>query len=276
MAEASPCADCKTTGGYVRAGDASPRRSDGTQFGFDGDLCFRCYDKHYRRRKRAGLVTPPAPKPERANAPDIDPARYQWLVFLIAKEYAYQGMDYCDLAGYGQVGLMRAYRGFDPSKTTAKFETYAGVAIRQAIQRALATKVALIHVPEYLHVLVRKGVKPLDSSDRDECLRDAWAARSLKKVSECGLDEPLATIVYAREENPEHDRQEEAARKAAALLRSLPNDEATVLRLRFGIGHGQPRTQAEVAAAIGVSRITACRAEARAIEKLRAMVGGAA
>lgn len=55
--EWSKCSDCGTEDGYVRSGLKTPIRINGSRFGIDGDLCWSCYDKHNKRRVRAGRET---------------------------------------------------------------------------------------------------------------------------------------------------------------------------------------------------------------------------
>lgn len=271
---ATPCADCKTTGGRSKPGRDIPSRTSGTRFGLEGEICDRCYMKHYKRQGRAMLQA--GPQPPKAKQPDrsnIDPTlpQHQKMLRIVASQFMNQGMDFDDLVGEGQIALIKACRGFNPD-LKIQFDTYANAAIRSTLGRQLANKVPHIRIPEHLRILIKNGTTSLKNETTNSCLQDALAARSRSHVFEDQLGQPLANVAYARESNADQADQAEAAKKAEALLKHLPDVAATVLRLRFGIG-SDPHTLQDIARVIGTSYSTARRAESKAIEQLREVAG---
>lgn len=272
---APPCASCETTGGYIRARGDTPRRISGKRFGIDGDICRNCYARHYagqcKQAQAANRAAQPrGPRPTEFKA---DPLEHQGLVRAIALKYLGRGMDLDDLVGWGQIGLLNACLQFDPS-LGAKFSTYATTCIKHTILRELADKVSIIHIPNYLAGHLWKQDAVLATEKKNDRLEEARAVLGRKVVSDHCLEEPMASLVYAREEEAEK-RDEEinaAARRAAAILATLPEREAHVLRLRFGIGHHE-HTLKEVGQVIGFSRETVRTIEHRAIERLQEQIG---
>lgn len=259
MTEAAPCFDCGTTGGEIKIGRDTPSRISGKSIGYNGLLCYHCYNRNYKRYVAAGNTVPE----KHANrTPVVDLLEHQGLVRLVARKYANRGIDLDDLIGWGNVALVMASKAFDPSLGN-QFSTYAVAAINSRILRVLADHVPLIRIPSYLQKSANKGVGDSDPSSR---LSAAVAVRRCRRVPEHNLDRPLTATAVSREKSPES--RAETAELAAVVLASLPPIEARVLKLRFGIG-GDPETNKEIGQRLGVSRETVRAIEARAIERIR-------
>lgn len=259
MIEACPCVDCGTTAGTIAIGRTTPTRISGRSIGYDGLLCYHCYNRNYKRYIAAGNTVP---EKHTNRTPVVDPLEHQGLVHMVARKYANRGMERDDLIGWGNVALMMACETFDPS-LGYQFSTYAAAAINSRILRALADHVPFIRVPSYLQKSANAGVADHDPATR---LSDAVAVRGRKRVPEHNLDQPLAATALSREKCPAV--QAETAELADVILASLPPVEARVLKLRFGIGD-DPATNKEIGQRIGVSRETVRTIADRAIERIR-------
>jgi RNA polymerase sigma factor (sigma-70 family) len=271
IAATPPCACCKTTGGRIADDRTTPSRTSGEPFGFAGVLCHRCYGRHYKRL-RAGNTTARRQGPKRTEfrADPLDP-RHQGLVHAIARTFLGRGMDLDDLIGWGQVALLKACLGYERD-SGAKFTTYATTCIRNTLIRELADKVSLVHIPNYLAGHVWKQGADMPTARKNTRLDEAREVLGRMVVGDHCLEEPLATLVYAREDDETEARDEEIERakaQAATILATLPPAEATVLRLRFGIACHREHTLKEVGRVIGYSRETVRTIEHRAIERLR-------
>lgn len=269
-----PCAECKTTGGYCEPNQERPRRRKGRPFGIAGMLCQRCYFRHYQRSK----FVPKAAKPPEGERPFVvDPADHHKLVWEVAlwfrnKPFARhntRAIDLDDLVQQGQIGLLKACRNFDPA-LKIKFSSFAVPVIRSAILRMLGSKVHLVRIPEYLHKDLRSGVTESRSPKHTACLAAAREVRAREFVGEGSLGEPLAGLAFAR---PDDDAERaEQAKQAAALLASLPEREARILRLRFGFDVAD-QTRSQIGKTLGVTGERVRQIEVAALKQLRGQVG---
>ncbi len=259
------CADCGTTGGHCDAGETRPRRRNGKPFGIEGMLCHKCYFKHRSRLKVSHKAKPrPAPvvdlhpEPYAADpeVPKLTPEQArlatanQGLVYKAAKKYLNCGMDFDDLVGEGQLGLLHACVGFDPSR--GAFTTYATWCIWGEIKRALTHKSRLIKIPA------------------DERAKLNESGGSHLAISEGQLGWSLASIPEDRDAEASDNR--EAVEMAVASLSTLPDRHADVLRLRFGIGT-ERQTLREIADDLGVTKERVRQIETAALKQLRQQVG---
>jgi RNA polymerase primary sigma factor len=215
------------------------------------------------------------------------------LVVSVARGYAQRGVSLEDLVQEGNVGLLRAVDRFD-HRLGHRFSTYATWWIRQAVSRAVVAQGRTIRVPQALaelvgrlravsrHWLVVHGREP---TEREllalELAPPARVREALALVPEpLSLDAPVGD--GADEAGPElhgavaggedpAGRAEEALGERAArrALERLPEPEAAVLRLRFGIGVGREHTLVEAGAALGLAPARVRRLEREALERLR-------
>ncbi|MFN7209029.1 MAG: sigma-70 family RNA polymerase sigma factor [Aggregatilineales bacterium] len=214
------------------------------------------------------------------------------LVISVAKKYTGRGVPFLDLIQEGNIGLIRAARKFEYQRGH-KFSTYATWWIRQAVSRAVADQGRTIRVPvhmgDQINRLRRISLSLTQALGREPSIDELAEAMettpdkisALLEISrrpislEAPTDEDEETeigdfVEDTRGLSPAESTDREMLRQhLTEALNRLPEREAHILRLRYGLEDGEMHTLEEVGKAIGVTRERVRQLEAQALNRLR-------
>src|ERR687883_630136 len=213
------------------------------------------------------------------------------LVVNIARGYTGKGLSLQDLIEEGNLGLLRAVEGFDPSMNT-RFSTYASYWIKQSIKRALVNTAKTIRIPAYMVELlakwrratarlqdelgrpptheevaktlglpkkklniIKKAIRVYNSAPQSDQAESGWS-----------LDEML---MDGHAKTPDTEMVEaDDLKHVLELLDKMDKREATVLRMRFGLDDEAPKTLKEIGERLGLTRERVRQIESEALSKL--------
>lgn len=213
------------------------------------------------------------------------------LVVNIARGYTGKGLSLQDLIEEGNLGLLRAVEGFDPAVGT-RFSTYASYWIKQSIKRALINSAKTIRIPAYMVELlskwrrantrlseelgrtptpeeiarvlglpkkklpiIKKAIRIYNSTPQTEQSEAGWT------LGDMVTDEQMRAPDELMVENDD-------LRYVMQRLDTMDQREAAVLRMRFGIGGGDPHTLKEIGEKLGLTRERVRQIETEALGKL--------
>jgi len=219
------------------------------------------------------------------------------LVVNIARAYTGKGLPLQDLIEEGNLGLLRAVEGFDPTMGT-RFSTYASYWIKQSIKRALVNSAKTIRIPAYMVELLSKWRQATAK------LQDAWnRTPTAEEVAvELKLPEKKLKIVKKAiqlyNSSPQTDQSESGwslgemipderikgpedemidhdnLQHVFAMLETMDQREATILRMRFGLDDMEPRTLKKIGETLGLTRERVRQIENEALNRLSKSLTG--
>jgi len=213
------------------------------------------------------------------------------LVVNIARSYTGKGLPLPDLIEEGNLGLLRAVEGFDPEMGT-RFSTYASYWIKQSIKRALVNSAKTIRIPAYMVELLSKWRR--SSARLQEELKRTPTAEEIaldldipkkklgivKKAIQLYNNNPQTDhadggwslgemIADERTKGPEAELVDsDNLRHVFEMLEKMDDRESTILRMRFGLDDGEPRTLKEIGETLGLTRERVRQIESESLAKL--------
>jgi RNA polymerase primary sigma factor len=215
------------------------------------------------------------------------------LVVNIARSYTSKGLGLPDLIEEGNLGLLRAVEGFDPTMNT-RFSTYASYWIKQSIKRALVNTAKTIRVPVHMVELLAKwhraAIRLQEELGRQPSPEEIACAVGLPKKKVASIQKAIRVttttpqtdqpeegwsieemLMDGRSKSPDTEMLEtDDRRQVQDLLRRMDEREAVVLRMRFGLDDEEPKTLKEIGERLGLTRERVRQIESEALLKLGA------
>ncbi len=219
------------------------------------------------------------------------------LVVNIARSYLGKGLPLQDLIAEGNLGLMRAVEGFDPTMNT-RFSTYASYWIKQSIKRAVINTGKTIRIPAYMNELLvkwrRATLKLQDELGRTPTQEETAASLHLSKKKFAIIRKAIRihnAAPQVEDDNHGHSIEEalteekslapdarlalkDDLRQVLVLLDKMDKREAAVLRLRYGLTGEEPLTLKDIGDRLNLTRERVRQIEVEALRKLYEMIEG--
>lgn len=217
------------------------------------------------------------------------------LVVSIAKFYMNKGLSFLDLIAEGNLGLLKAVEKFD-HRAMCRFSTYATWWIKQSIRRALMNTVKTVRIPSYMveligrwkeaqiHLMAELGRGPTTQETADYLGLGKVNARAVNRAvrTSATLNQlvPIdmsSAVTDLLEDNPDQRPDLELMQRSDleilnALLESMDRREATILKLRYGIGDRGPLTLKEIGKVVNLTRERVRQIETEALRKLHGVL----
>jgi RNA polymerase primary sigma factor len=217
------------------------------------------------------------------------------LVVNIARGYSSTGLGMQDLIEEGNLGLLRAVEGFEPSMNT-RFSTYACYWIRQSIKRGVINSGKTVRLPAYMVELLTKwrratavlqdelGRTPTEEEIATSLNLSKKKLAIIKKAIRIHNASPQGEDDWSLDDTVQDDRastpdramsQADELQQALGMLDKMDTREAAVLRLRFGLDGDDPMTLKEIGDRLGLTRERVRQIERLALDKLREVLEAA-
>jgi RNA polymerase primary sigma factor len=219
------------------------------------------------------------------------------LVVAVAKTYGDRGLSLQDLIAEGNIGLMKAAEKFDPG-AGCRFSTYGTWWIKQSIRRALTNTVKQVRVPSYMSELISRwrvvsleltyllGRSPTveEVAAELEIPEESWGLLK-RTIHTSGLGQHVSldaltanqdTVEDVTAQTPDEQLlNADMIAKLGDLLKVIDEREATILRLRYGLGSpdGETMTLKEIGKVVGLTRERVRQIEQEALKKLYGVMG---
>ena len=219
------------------------------------------------------------------------------LVVAVAKTYGDRGLSLQDLIAEGNIGLMKAAEKFDPD-AGCRFSTYGTWWIKQSIRRALTNTVKQVRVPSYMSELISRwrvvsleltyllGRSPTveEVASELEIPEESWPLLK-RTIHTSGLGQQVSLDALTANQDTVEDvsavtpdeqlLNSDMIAKLGDLLKVIDEREATILRLRYGLGSpdGETMTLKEIGKVVGLTRERVRQIEQEALKKLYGVMG---
>jgi RNA polymerase primary sigma factor len=213
------------------------------------------------------------------------------LVVSIAKHYMNRGLSFMDLIEEGNVGLLKAVERFNPDEE-CRFSTYATWWIKQAIRRALVNTSKTVRIPSYMVEMITKwknaSMELTYQLGRPPTIHEVAAKleipprnlhlikRAMRANQNAGSSISLDSFLQGRDslEDTRSQRPDEQVLDSSEvdrlqeLLGTLPDREAKIITLRFGLGNAEPMTLKDIGKVVGLTRERVRQIENEALKRL--------